>query len=161
MKGVILGIILVISSQLTDVRTLFFKDNSEKTNLEIITKTTGQSDPVLKAYNGLATMRKAEHTYNPYKKLSYFNKGKDKLETAIKTKPKNAEIRFIRLSAQLNLPDFLNYNKQIDSDFEMVYRALKNEELSESNAFNNNVIGFLFNNDLINESEARNLKALY
>lgn len=68
------------------------------------------------AYLGAFQMIRANHTSNPLSKLNTFNKGKKNIELAIKKAPENVELRFIRLSVQVNCPDFLQYNSNINED---------------------------------------------
>ncbi|HYF68450.1 MAG TPA: hypothetical protein VD884_09945 [Ohtaekwangia sp.] len=58
----------------------------------------------------------ANHTINPFSKLSTFNEGKRNIEKAVKNDPDNIEIRFVRLSVQKNAPSFLGYYDQIKED---------------------------------------------
>lgn len=164
MKSAVLILSLFLTSNLTSVRTLFFEENSEKVNIELFEKTenvTLQSDPALYAYNGLAIMRKAEYTFNPYTKLSYFKKGKTKVEAAIKTNPKNAELRFIRLSIQDNIPSFLGYSDDISSDKKIVIEALKNKNFSSDLSFTKNVIKFMASSNILSITEEQFLLDLY
>ncbi len=58
----------------------------------------------------------ANHVFNPIQKLKTFNKGKKNIEEGIRRDPNNMDIRFVRLSVQMNCPAFLGYNQHIDSD---------------------------------------------
>lgn len=58
----------------------------------------------------------ANHVFNPVTKLRYFNNGKSILENAIAKAPANTELRYLRLTIQLNAPSFLGYNKMIEAD---------------------------------------------
>lgn len=72
------------------------------------------------AYLGSLQTIWANHTFNPASKLSTFNKGKKNIEAAIKKEPNNAELRFIRLSVQKNIPSFLGYQSNIKEDIEFI-----------------------------------------
>jgi hypothetical protein len=65
------------------------------------------------------------HSYNPYTKFKYFVKGKESLEQAIKKDPRNIEYRFLRLSVQLNTPEFLGYNSNIKEDKLAIFNGVK------------------------------------
>ena len=164
MKSLFIIAGILFSTSISSVRETFFKDNSEKANTELynLTKTgTLNSNPVLFAYNGLAIMRKAEYSFNPYSKLSFFKKGKNKIEKAIKLKPNNPELRFIRLSVQVNIPSFLGYNDEIKSDKNRVMSALQSKTFGSDIRFNKKVIEFLSNQNLISASEKKALIDLY
>ena len=67
-------------------------------------------------------MLQAKHTFNPYKKLAYFNTGKTWLEGAVKKDPENIEIRFMRFCIQTNTPFFLGYNNETIADKNMILK---------------------------------------
>ena len=164
MASVLLFLALTLTSNLSSVRVIFFQENSEKVNtqLDLLTQSaTLKSSPVLYAYNGLAIMRKAEYSFNPYSKLSYFKKGKTKVESAIKLKPSNAELRFIRLSIQSNIPSFLGYSSNISTDKNIILQALKSKNFSNDTSFAKNVIKFMASSELISLEEKQTLLKLY
>ena len=69
-----------------------------------------------RGYFGVATMMQAKVYANPFTKLSYFNKGKKILETAIQDDQDNVELRFIRFAVQKKVPDLLFYNNNLKED---------------------------------------------
>ena len=77
------------------------------------------------AYKGMSQLMVCYHTYNPYIKLRYFVKGKESLELAINKDPVNIEYRFLRLSVQLNTPEFLGYNSNIMEDKLAIFNGVK------------------------------------
>lgn len=90
-----------------------------------------QSDDVVHiAYLGAFQAIWAKHTSNPLKKLGTFKKGKKNIERAVAMAPGNAEIRFIRLSVQMNAPGFLGYSSNIGEDRKFI-RANRNNVRSE------------------------------
>src|SRR5690554_1053873 len=70
----------------------------------------------------------ANHVFNPISKLNTFNEGKKNIEIAIKKDPQNIELRFIRLSVQINAPSFLGYNAQKLEDESFLIQNKKNIE---------------------------------
>lgn len=68
------------------------------------------------AYLGAFQTIWANHTFNPIKKLSTFNKGKKNIDKAAKLLPNDVEIIFIRHSVQKNCPGFLGYNENREED---------------------------------------------
>ncbi|MEN2436649.1 hypothetical protein AAH994_14625 [Weeksellaceae bacterium A-14] len=72
------------------------------------------------AYLGAFESIWAHHSINPVTKLSTFKAGKNKIEKAIKKEPRNAEIRYIRLSIQKKSPSFLGYKSNINEDMDFL-----------------------------------------
>jgi hypothetical protein len=75
-----------------------------------------KNDPLLLGYSGCATMMMAKHVFGPFSKLSYFKEGRGMLEDAIKADEKSFELRFLRFTAQTNMPSFLGYHDSIEKD---------------------------------------------
>lgn len=71
---------------------------------------------VEKAYLGSVMMVMADHAFWPNQKWSYFKKGSRKMSEAVKENPNNAEIRYLRLTCQLNTPSILGYKNDISAD---------------------------------------------
>ncbi|MNL63352.1 hypothetical protein D3C87_1874840 [compost metagenome] len=78
------------------------------------------------AYLGAFQTIWAKHVINPISKLSTFKKGKKNIEDAVKSKPDNVEIRFVRLSVQVNCPSFLGYSGKINEDKKIVQMGIQN-----------------------------------
>ena len=85
-----------------------------QTLIEQLSKETGNA--VFLGYLGAYQTIWANHTSSPLSKLNTFNKGKKNIEKALKMAPDNIELHFIRLSIQVNSPDFLQYNSHINED---------------------------------------------
>lgn len=85
-----------------------------KTMIETL-KSPGDNNIHLAYLGGFQTIW-ANHTLNPFSKLSTFNEGKRNIEKAVKNDQDNIEIRFVRLSVQKNAPSFLGYHDQIKED---------------------------------------------
>jgi hypothetical protein len=79
-----------------------------------LSKETG--NVVFLGYLGALQTIWANHTSSPIAKLNTFNKGKKNIEQALKMAPGNIELHFIRLSIQVNCPDFLQYSSHINAD---------------------------------------------
>src|SRR5680860_760206 len=83
-----------------DYRKASVSEEATKTLYDDLTA-IGQNDaPVLVAYKGAVTTMMAEYAEGIKNKKSFFKEGRDLLEYAIETEPKNVEIRCIRLSVQ-------------------------------------------------------------
>ena len=63
-----------------------------------------------------ATMIMAKHAFNPFSKLSHFNKGKNMLQQAIAADRQNVELRLLRYSIQKSAPSFLGYRDEMAAD---------------------------------------------
>lgn len=93
-----------------------------------------KNDPLFLGYTGCATMMMAKHVFSPFSKLSYFNKGKVMLEEAIKADGKNFELRFLRFTAQTNMPSILGYHDSIEKDKKFIlnsFSQIKDERLEQ------------------------------
>ncbi|HEY5367973.1 MAG TPA: hypothetical protein VIJ75_03195 [Hanamia sp.] len=82
-----------------------------------------KEDPLFLGYIGCATMMMAKHVFSPFSKMSYFKKGKVMLENAIKADDKNFELRFLRFTAQTNMPSFLGYHDNIETDKKFILNS--------------------------------------
>lgn len=122
---------------IASVRILFQKAVSDEKACKQLTHLLAPYDernPLLLGYKGSGTMMMAKHVFNPFSKLSYFKKGKQMLESAIATDETNFELRFLRFTAQTNMPSFLGYNNDIEKDKEFIlnyYSHIKDAELKE------------------------------
>lgn len=118
---------------LKKVRNLYVKAATDENACNKLIKMLKQEEnnPLYLGYKGSAIMMMANHTFNPFQKLSYFKKGKSMLNRAIKKATRNAELRFLRLTAQLRAPAFLSYDDQIESDKKhLVYLLKKTDNTS-------------------------------
>jgi hypothetical protein len=98
------------------VRDHYHQINSEEQLEVFITNVEKMNCESITPYLASAIMQKAQYTYLPYKKLSYFSKGKKQLESFIEKKPGNIEARYVRLLVQHQSPGFLGYNKNMKED---------------------------------------------
>lgn len=103
-----------------EIRLLYYQaaDNkmAVKKLIDLLAPYNKKNNTLFLGYGAAATMMMARHTYNPFAKLSHFNKGKRMLEKAIEADHKNIELRFLRFTAQTNAPAFLGYNDHVLSD---------------------------------------------
>jgi hypothetical protein len=150
------------SSALDHCRELYFTDNT-KENAQVFYDfcfALRADEPLTQAYQGGALTRIAGFGYNPYTKFTRFSEGKDRVEAAIQKAPTNAEIRFIRLSIQLNAPAFLNYNHNIDEDTQIIVKALLNRSFSSNKKLEKNITAFVLNHAECSTQERAALRAL-
>jgi len=107
---------------LTEARTCLpkaFENEEECIGLCAKLSKVKNPEPILKGYVGASNIARARHA-PLFDKRSYLKIGTQILEEAIKEKPNNTELLFLRLTIQINLPSFLGYNDNIDSDKKFV-----------------------------------------
>jgi len=107
---------------------------------ETFEKTDISKSNLLLGYKGAVEMGVGRHHPNVFKKMGFFNDGKEKLEQSIENEPKNLELRFLRLTIQTNLPTFLGYAENKESDKAFV---LANLDAAPSEEFKKRVRGFI------------------
>jgi len=118
-----------------------FKTDSVCTKMyEAFEKTDISSNNILLGYKGAVELGMARHHPNVFKKMGFFNDGKEKLEKSIEKDPKNLELRFLRLTIQTHLPTFLGYSDNKENDKKFVLAEL---EKSPSEDFKKRVRGFI------------------
>lgn len=99
--------------------------------IEYITKYKKSDSTEIQAYVISLEMKQAEYKVLPWQKLNTFSKGKAKLEQLIKKEPKNANLRYVRLVIQEQLPKMLNYNSDIENDKHFLSELLKIKDNSD------------------------------
>ena len=80
---------------------------------------------LLLGYHGAVRMARGRHAFDPLSRLVHFNGGKAMLEQAIAQDLTNAELRFLRLSIQVNVPSIVGYDTNKAEDLALVERKLK------------------------------------
>lgn len=111
-----------------DIRKSFHDSmNTEKGLNSILKGTDFENTAKTKAYKGLAEAMLAEYAFLPTTKISYFNAGKKKIEAAVKSDSRSAEIRYTRLMVQLNAPSMLGYNDNIKEDLKYFTENIRSE----------------------------------
>lgn len=119
----------------------------------------GNHTTIFSGYYGIIEATLAEHSFNPIKKLSYFNNGKDRLEKAIANDNLNVELRYLRLIIQLNVPDLLGYSDDIEIDKNHIILNIENQKESLGQSFSS-IIEFLLNLDSCTESQKKKLNVM-
>ncbi len=142
----ILSILLIFISTITttneisieEIRSSYKTCNESKENAEEffeLTKNALQNDGgIYEGYHGAALALKASFSWNPFSKLSFFNKGKKMIDVAIQSEPNNIELRMIRLSIQSNAPKIVGYYQNIEEDKKFILdniEGVSGQELKE------------------------------
>lgn len=95
-------------------------EDSERDAKALIQKSTEAYQdtklPIYKGFLAVGHFFMAKHSFNPLKKMSYFNEGKKIMESALREDPQNLEVRLMRLITQENAPRILGYNRNIRDD---------------------------------------------
>lgn len=113
---------------LTEVRDLFARASPHKESCEkllvLLEPYNEHNNPTFMGYKAVGTMLMAKHTFNPFKKMSYFKKGRQMLDKAVNADPDNIELRFLRFAAQTEAPGFLGYRGEVEEDKKFLIAAL-------------------------------------
>ncbi len=99
------------------------EENAERF-YELTKKALNNEGAIYKGYHGAALALKASFAWNPFKKLSHFNKAKKMIDEAIVLEPTNIELRMIRLSIQSNAPKIAGYYKNIKEDKSVIINTI-------------------------------------
>jgi hypothetical protein len=121
---------------INEIRTLYEKSLKSEDDCTKLIKMLApyKNNPLLLGYSGCATMMMAKHVFSPFSKLSYFKEGKAMLEDAIKADEKKFELRFLRFTAQTNIPSFLGYHDSIEKDKNFIlnsFSQIQDESLKQ------------------------------
>ncbi|MCR5886807.1 hypothetical protein LRS06_03260 [Hymenobacter sp. J193] len=82
-----------------------------------------QQDAVVLAYKAAAEAIRARDA-SMFNKLSYVQNASRQFDQAVKLDADNAEIRFLRLSVESNLPGFLGMSQHVDEDRQFLLTTL-------------------------------------
>lgn len=117
---------------LTKIRNLFEQNiQKEKELLSMIEVCKNSACDDITPYYAVAIMKKAEHAWNPMKKMAYFKEGKNMLETFINEHPKNIEARYVRWLTQKKAPSVLGYNSNLKEDLQFVEKNISKSDIEK------------------------------
>lgn len=121
----------MFSQNLKEYRALLQTgEKSEKSAKTLIEKSTSayknSKEPVYLGFLAVGKFFMAKHAFNPLKKMSYFNEGKELMESSLKAEPDNLEVRLMRLITQESVPKILGYSQNISEDRTYLTRSYKN-----------------------------------
>ena len=116
------------NDQVMAVRNLFYSatvssDSADVFLVKMQALNKGNSAFII-GYEGMAHLMICYHSFNPYAKWKNFVKGKSLIEKAIEKDSTNIELRFLRLSVQLNTPSFLSYSSNINEDKAYIFKNI-------------------------------------
>ncbi len=111
----------VLLSQIRDQLPAAFENDKACSSMLAKYKKVKSDNVVLNGYIGGLYIARSRHA-PLFDKMNNLKTGTGILEDALKKMPDNIELRFLRLSIQLNLPGFLGYNDNVESDKKFVLK---------------------------------------
>ncbi len=121
----------VNTDKVLEIRTLYYQAYGNRAAADRFykhMKANQNTEPIMMGYEGMAYLLQAKFAYNPYTKLTSFNKGKALLDKAILNGPGIIELRFMRYTVQNNAPSFLGYRGQLESDKAAIIKGWKSSD---------------------------------
>jgi hypothetical protein len=103
-------------------------------------------DESINGYKSIIWFLWADYYVNPIKKWKCFARGIDKLDQLIDTYAENPELRFLRLTIQGNVPDFLGYNGNIEEDKEFINNHLS--KITDKDLYER-IVSYLCHNSMV------------
>ncbi len=125
------GFLTYDSTSYINVRDLYIQAIETETGLNRFNRlleTLPSDDQIIVGYKAMAIMIAADFKWNPYKKFELFNIGKEQLEKAIANEQNCAELVYLRYGIQTNVPDFLDYSHNTESDRIFLEESIKTME---------------------------------
>lgn len=113
------------------LRSEFHNTNTESKLTAFLTKYKNDVRVDGKPYLYCGIMQMANYTMNPYKKLDYFNKGKQALESHISKYPQQIDARYVRAIIQSKAPKILNYYQNIQADISFIKKNIQESDVDE------------------------------
>jgi len=142
------------TASIVEIRSLYYSSAkaSKAANqfLELMKYLDVSKDKVYQGYRGMAYILQAKYTWNPYSKLSSFDKGKEDLEQSIQADKQNIELRFLRFCIQTNVPSILNYQDNIEEDKTVILKAW--DEINDKD-LKARIKAYLLESEKLNEQE--------
>ncbi len=149
-------------TQLDPIRDSFFAATSDEGIKSFYQSTSkvNHDNAVVVAYHGVSTAMRAEVAGNVADKFSYFAEGKEIIEQAVKQDWYNPEIRFLRFSVQSQVPFFVGYSSEKQSDIEVILYALEKDAGEISVRFWKRALLWLNEYGDLNDSELQRINTI-
>jgi len=156
-------------NELKVLRTLLYESTESEDSLNslfaFISILSKKNDiirtPLLLAYRGVGKALMAEYSFFPWNKLEHVNKGIELLDKAVEMDSSNLEIRFLRFTVLSNIPFFLGYSSEADSDAIFLYELLKSGTYNEDKELIKNVVRFLLESERLDKNKQEDLSLIY
>ncbi|GAA4004710.1 hypothetical protein GCM10022408_15620 [Hymenobacter fastidiosus] len=118
-----------------------------------------QQDAVVLAYKAAAEAIRARDA-SMFDKLTYVQNASKQFDQAVQRDAANAEIRFLRLSVESNLPSFLGLSQHVEEDRQFLVKTLLAHPRSGLDAESFGLVrAFMIERGHVSEEEARKLDA--
>ena len=117
--GLLLGVFFFFGPSLSEVRKNFehaSKSKEKASSFYNDLKSYQGNEATMSAYQGASEMLYSRYFGSKEAKKKLLISGSTKIDAAIKSEPKNVEIRLIRFILQENLPKAIAYNKNLIED---------------------------------------------
>ena len=147
---------------LDNLRTEYLTALSDYLNAPGVYETFLQvKDPSAKilAYQGALEAIMTKTTWNIFKKMSFLNKSEESFKKAVELAPNDIEIRFMRLAVQFEIPEYLGYSKDMESDKEFVVKNIKS--FNSQNiplSLRKQILGFMHRSNMFTQVEIEKFK---
>ena len=126
MKTVLIVFLILLASGAVDLSTVRRNFEEAKDSKIATEKLVGllrnyqENDPLLMGYKGASLTLQARYEQGRSEKRDMVARGIHMLEGAIKSAPKNIELRLIRLAVQENSPKILKYKMNMSEDKQLI-----------------------------------------
>ena len=145
-------------SELSEIRKMYpnvaVSETSIKDFQDKLSDVTIESNKVLVAYKGASIVMFTKYIKKMPEKKSNFKEGVKWIESAVKSKPDNIEIRMIRLGVQENTPKIAKYNTHIQEDKKFIIVHYNDE----SGSFKDYIKNFILSSKSFTEAEKATYK---
>ncbi|SHJ03799.1 hypothetical protein SAMN02745146_2077 [Hymenobacter daecheongensis DSM 21074] len=119
-----------------------------------------EQDAVVLAYKAAAEAIRARDA-SMFNKLTYVQNASKQFDQAVKLDADNAEIRFLRLSVESNLPAFLGLSQHVDEDRQFLVKTLLTHPKSGLDAESFALVrSFMVERGHVSEADARKLEGM-
>jgi hypothetical protein len=118
------------ASVLDKVRNHFPEINSVEEAEFYLKLLENEKSPESQAYYAAMLFMKSKYVKFPLTKYKYFKKGKTALDQLIQENKTNVEMRYLRFVFQNEMPNFLNYNSDIQEDFLVITKGIEKSDLN-------------------------------
>jgi hypothetical protein len=124
---VMLSVNISNGQNIEKIRRLYLQSSNNYSKLDSLNYSLSnykKTNNLMSAYYGVNLILKSKYLKNPFKKLEYFEKGREILEDAIIKEPDNIELIFLRYTVQKKTPSILMYKKDIEEDYQFIKSEL-------------------------------------
>ena len=124
---VMLSVNISNGQNIEKIRRLYLQSSNNYSKLDSLNYSLSnykQTNNLMSAYYGVNLILKSKYLKNPFKKIEYFEKGREILEDAIIKEPDNIELIFLRYTVQKKTPSILMYKKDIEEDYQFIKSEL-------------------------------------